>query len=110
VDHQLEFGGLHDRKISGLLALEYPAGKDSGFAVCIPESGSIAHQAAGGGKFAKLVHRGNRMTSRQRNDLIKAVGKQTIGSDYQRVRPQLRQSLENSIEVTFAAGLQNVQG
>ena len=45
--HELEFGGLHDRQVGRLLALENPPGVDAGLAIGIGNAGSVAHQAAG---------------------------------------------------------------
>jgi hypothetical protein len=75
VDHKLELGRLNDRKVGRLLTPENSAGENSSLAVRFPEFGSVAYQAAGGGEFAKLKHRRNRITSRQGGHLINAVGK-----------------------------------
>jgi hypothetical protein len=45
----------------------------------------------------------------QGDDLITLVGKQCIGHDRERARPQLDDGSENRIKVAFAASLQDVQ-
>src|SRR5215212_8769992 len=61
VKHQLEFGGLHDRQIGGLLALENPGGVNTGLAVSIGYAGPVAHQAAARDNLALVIHRRQRM-------------------------------------------------
>src|SRR5262245_63631870 len=46
VEHELEFGGLHDRQVGRPLALENAAGIDAGLAVGVGDAGSIADQPA----------------------------------------------------------------
>jgi hypothetical protein len=75
VDDQLELGRSHDRKIGRLFSPENPTDNDGSLVVRFPNLGPIAHQAAGGGEFPILEHRGNRIASRQLSNLIKAVGK-----------------------------------
>ena len=49
IDHELEFGGPHDRQVARLLAPENPPRIDAGLAIGIRLAGSIAHQTAGHG-------------------------------------------------------------
>jgi len=42
IDDQLDFRGLHDRQLGGLLALENPACVDTGQAVVIRKIASVA--------------------------------------------------------------------
>src|ERR1700737_3185148 len=58
VDHELDFRGLLDRQLGGLLALENPAGIDADLAKGIGRAGPIAHHPAGHGVLAKWVARG----------------------------------------------------
>jgi hypothetical protein len=71
VDDELEFGRLHDRKISGFLTPENPSGKESSLVVPVLNLGPIGHQTASSGEFPKLERRGNRIAFRERSDLIK---------------------------------------
>ena len=66
--HELEFGGLHDRQVGRLLALENPPGVDAGLAIGIGNAGPVAHQAAGHDGLALGIDRRQRMASRQRDD------------------------------------------
>src|SRR5262245_40752463 len=43
VDVQLDFGGLHDRQVGRLLALENPPGVDAHHMVIIRNAASVAH-------------------------------------------------------------------
>jgi hypothetical protein len=65
INDQLDFGGLLDRQVTRLLALEYPSGVDADLTVRVRKTSSIARQAAGCGERAKLVDRGYRVTDRQ---------------------------------------------
>jgi hypothetical protein len=55
VEDQLDFGGLLDRQVGGLLAFENAPDVDTDLTVRIGETASIAHQAACRGESAKLV-------------------------------------------------------
>src|SRR2546425_794042 len=57
VDHQLEFGRLHDRKVGGLLALENPAGVNAGQATRVRKTRTVAHQAASFGSLTPGIDR-----------------------------------------------------
>src|ERR1700747_3417800 len=81
VDHQLEFRGLHHRKVSRLLALENPPDINANLSIGIDETGAVAHQAARCGKVAPNVQRGNRMARRERDDPITPVIKEWSGSN-----------------------------
>src|SRR5262245_56665579 len=47
VDHQLEFGRLHNRQIGGLSALEDTSSIDTNLAIHVGNTSAIAHQPAG---------------------------------------------------------------
>src|SRR5271169_3231618 len=42
VDHELEFGGLHDRQVGGLLPLENPPRVDASLAIGVGYAGRVA--------------------------------------------------------------------
>jgi len=84
---------MHDRKIGGLLAPENPVGKDSTLPVR-PQSWAHSSSSRRLRHIREMEHRGNRIASRQRSDLITVVGKQTIGGDHERAGPQLDQRHE----------------
>ena len=84
VDDELEFGGLHDRQVGRLLALENAAGIDAGQTVQVRNTGSVAHQAAGRRERAKLEDRGHRVADRQCGELFAPVNKESIGADHER--------------------------
>ena len=58
VDHELEFGGPHDRQVGGFLAVENPSGINAGLAIGLRIAGPIAHPTAGHDVVAQLVNRG----------------------------------------------------
>src|SRR6476646_2064692 len=69
IDHELEFGGLHDWKIARLLALENSPGVNAKLVIGIGDTCSITHQAASRDKLALAVAPWQRMASRQLHDL-----------------------------------------
>src|ERR1700680_1769799 len=68
VDHQLELGWLHDRQISGLLALQNAAGVNADLAIAVGQAGTIASEATGCGVLAARIDSGHRMMSCERNE------------------------------------------
>src|SRR5207248_9640560 len=61
IDHQLEFGGLFDRQIGRLGALEDLSGVSADYAKGGSKARSIADQATGHGELTKLIDRRNGM-------------------------------------------------
>src|SRR6185369_13151596 len=57
VEHELELGGLHNRQVGGLLALENPRGIDAGLAVGIADARSVADQPADRDEFPQRIDR-----------------------------------------------------
>src|ERR1035437_4853069 len=60
VEDQLDFRRLHDRQVGWLLGLEHPAGVGGEATGVIRFTASVAHQAAGHDKRAKLEYSGAR--------------------------------------------------
>src|SRR5260370_37943593 len=65
VDHQLEFGRLHEWKVGRFLALENPPGVNAHLSIRLGETGTVADATAPCGKLAPNVHRGNRTACRE---------------------------------------------
>src|SRR5262249_6293716 len=57
VDHELEFGGLYDRQISRLLALENPPRVHADLAIGISNAGGVAYQTPCRGELAHSIAR-----------------------------------------------------
>ena len=93
VDDQLELGGLLDRQVGGLLALENSAGVDAGLTVRVGDAAAVAHQAAGRDKLATLIDRGHRVAERQCGELFAAASEECIGADHERAGSQLEPRL-----------------
>jgi hypothetical protein len=64
VEREIELGRQLDRHFGRFLALEDAAGIDAGLAKLVRKARSVAHQPAGFGKFAPMVHRGKHMARR----------------------------------------------
>src|SRR5262249_45449630 len=84
IDHQLELGWLHHRKVGGLCTGDNPAGVHANLAVCVAEVRTVADEAAGLDKFPTIVNRGNFVMGREHDDLLKATDEEWIGADDER--------------------------
>src|SRR5262245_61934760 len=67
VDDELEFRGLHDRKVARLSALENATGIDADLAISIRNVGPIADKPADVGIFTPRIDRGQPVVGRQLN-------------------------------------------
>src|SRR5215203_6841805 len=101
VDDQLNFGGLLDRQVSWLVALENPAGVDASQTMKFRKVAAVAHQAASCGEFAKLVDRGHPMAERQYGELFVSAVEECVGANDEPAYLQLRQACEGRFEVAF---------
>jgi hypothetical protein len=101
VDHELELGGQHDRKIARLLALENPPRINARLAMRNGKAGPVAHQAAGRRKLARIVDRGHGMARRQCDQLITLTDEKRIGANDQGSGSLLDQRREGRIEIGF---------
>ena len=57
IDHEIEFGRLHDRQVGGFFAFEDATDIGSGVLVALGDVGPIADQPSGDRVFAKLIDR-----------------------------------------------------
>src|SRR5205085_2345591 len=99
VDEQLDFRGLLNRKVDGLLALENPASVDAALNVPVNNAASIAQQAASGSELTQLVHRRQRVTHRQIGDLVDLTVEENIGTDHEAGRLQPGRGSKHCIEL-----------
>jgi len=104
VDDQLDFRGLHDREVSGLLAFENAPGVDAAQTICVRSIASVAHQTTGGGKLSILVDRWNAVAEGECAELRGVAAEQRIGAaNHERGCSQLRRRCEGRFEVGFGA-------
>ena len=89
IDHELECGGLHHRKVGGRVALENSGGIDAGLVIGGLEVGFVAHQATGRDELALKIDSRQHVASRQRDDQFPAGGQERAGHDQQRTGPAL---------------------
>ena len=99
VDHELEFGGLHDRQVGGFLTLQNPAGVDADLTIGIGEDGPVTHQATSHDKFAQVIGRRQRIASCERDELLTAGGQERAGTDEQRTGPALHERYKGCFDV-----------
>ena len=107
VDHEFEFGRLHDWQIGRLLASENAAGVDASLTKRIGSVRAVAHEFALRYKLAPDVGRWHLMSSSQCNKLRAPIVEEWIGSNHEGVDMLLVNSCENGREVAFSAGLQD---
>ena len=69
VDDQIEFSPEFDRQVAGLFALENPADVDTGAAISIRLTWSVADQAANLSVLALIIHRRQGMPGREHHEL-----------------------------------------
>src|SRR3981189_1588670 len=81
VNHELELGCLHHRKVASLLALEDAADVDADLAMRIGNARAITHQAADFGGLTKRVDSRHPIESCQRRDLYATVVGQCAGTN-----------------------------
>src|SRR5215831_8038954 len=79
IDHCLECGRLLDRQICGLFAFHNSSGVDADMMIGGAQARSVAHQAAGQGKFTPSEDRRNGMARGQQHELIAPDGKELVG-------------------------------
>src|ERR1035441_6349381 len=107
VDHELEFGGSHDRQVGRLFALENPPGVDAGLAVGIRNAGPVAHQSAGHGGLAPYIARRQRMAGRQCGEPFPMGVHERAGTDEQRARAALNEGCKGCFDVALATDIEN---
>jgi hypothetical protein len=87
IDDQLEFRRLHHRQVRGLHVLEDAAGLDADMTQPIRNVGSVAHESAGFGRFARRKCHGDRVLCRQDGNLHPSDDKKTFVANEERVGP-----------------------
>jgi hypothetical protein len=96
-------------QLARLFAFENTGDIDAGETVTIRGAAAIARQAASSGELAALVDRRHGVAECQRGKLFLPRGKKRISGDDEPARSQLDQVGKHSIEVTFGAGIQDVE-
>ena len=99
---------LHDRQVRGLGALEDAAGIDADLTIRIRNVGSVAHQPADFGIFARRICRGDRVARRQVDQLDTPAGEEGVGADEEGVGPLARKSCEGRIDLAAGAGVEDL--
>src|SRR5262245_2073900 len=109
VDHQLEFGRLHDRQVGNLFPLQNPAGVDTDLTVGVGKIGSVTNETTSHSEFALHVNRGHCMSRCQRDDLIALADEERIAGDDECTNPLLHKRCEGGIDLARRACLENDQ-
>jgi hypothetical protein len=107
VDVQHDFGCLLDRQFGRLVALENPAGIDSGQAVRVGGIGAIAHQPTSRDKLVGYAPtRWDAVAGRQRRNLTRPAYEESVWSDDERSSLQLAKLGKGRLNVADGTGLQ----
>ena len=109
IEDQFEGGRSLDGQIGGVGARQNPAHISPRVTPNAGETRSIAHQATGHGEFTPLIDGRDGIARRKRYKLLAPAVEERIGIDDERAHSQLYKRSENSIDLAFGAGLQNVQ-
>jgi hypothetical protein len=99
-DDELELGRLHHRQIGRLFALEDAPGISAGQTICIEQTRSVAHEAAGLNELTEGIYCGRRMVGRQRGELIAPRGKQGL-SVYRDRADRCSTSLAKAVSISL---------
>src|SRR4051812_40243749 len=108
VDNQLEFGGLHDRQVRWLLALEDAARIDAHLTISILQVRSVAHQTAGFSNSTRPKYRRASVASRQDCQLDTAAAKKRASADEQSIWPLVQKDCEGRIDLAAGAGVDHL--
>ena len=100
--------GCMHRQVGRLRALEDAAGVDADLTKRIRQAGSVAHQPAGFGIFARRICRGDRVARRQVGQLHTPADEKGVGADEERVGPLARKRCEGRIDLAAGAGVEDL--
>jgi hypothetical protein len=73
IDNQLELGGLHNRQVRGLFALQDAVNIDTCLPPCVRQVGTIADEATGNRVYAPVADRGDSVRESLRDMQASAV-------------------------------------
>src|SRR5207248_2208268 len=106
IEHEFEFGGLHDRKIGRLLTFENSSSIVAGLAVSIGDTRSVTAQRACQYRLALKIHRGHRVARGERYDALGTRAEERAAADQQRPGPALGHGLEGGVQIAIAPGIE----
>src|SRR5215470_7702993 len=107
VDHEIEFGGLYDRQIARLLALENPPRVHTDLAIGICNARGVTYQTSCGGKLAHSIARRQCIPCRQRDHLIPMGEHERAGRDNQRTNSSPDKGCKRRLDFAGVRGLEN---
>src|SRR5262249_56823926 len=105
---ELEFGGLYNRQVGGLGALEDAAGIDAKLPKCLREIRSVAHQAADLRELSHILHSRYRIARGQGGKLYPPGTEENVGTDQQCVDFVPDERREGSLDLAAVARPNNI--
>jgi hypothetical protein len=109
VDHEIEFSWQQNWKISRLFTLEDSSGVIACLPIRIGDAGTVADQAASEGILSKVIHGGQTILCRERNDPIASSIEVCIGGDEQGADPLLEEKREGRVQFLVIASFRYEQ-
>jgi len=103
IDHQLEFGGLYHRQISGLGPLQDLASVDACLSISVGNTASVTHQTPNCREFVQRINRRNRIVTRQRDELLRMTIEEWVASDDNRLNLTLGKTGKRRFKVKFGS-------
>src|SRR5262249_61806910 len=107
IDHEVKPVGSLYRQVGWLLSPDNSAGVDTGYAIRVRKSASVAHKAVCDRKLTHRIYCWNRMVRRERDDVIAALYEERIDAEKERNAAFLRDSREPSLHLSFGTGRQD---
>src|SRR5215472_4628440 len=105
VDDQIESSPEIDRQVAGLFALENSADVDTGAAISIRLTWSVADQTASLSVLALIIHCRHGMPGRERRELPALADEKYTAADEQPAGARLHDFCEGGMEFTLVGGV-----
>src|SRR6516165_5338498 len=103
IDREPEPRRLHGRQISGFCAVENSSGVGPDLPIPLRQTVAVGDQAAGCGELTPHIDRWDRITCRERNEVVAAVGIKYIALDDQAAGVPLGERGEGGVDLGFLA-------
>src|SRR5215469_12173255 len=108
IDDKLKLGGLLDREVGGLGALENPAGILADLTIHVRDVGAVAHQSAGFDKVAADMGSRYHVARRKRGKLDPPAVEDPVRSGEKRIGPHPCEALKGCVDLGDARGFEDL--
>src|SRR5262249_57075935 len=104
VEDEIEFSWQQNWKIGRLFTFEYSSCVIACLSIRISDAGAVADQTACEGVLSKVIHGGQTILCRERNDPIASGIEVCLGGDEQGADPLLEEKREGRVQFLGIAG------